>query len=94
MARPTALAKPCPRGPVVTSIPEERQRWARESLHQRQVQVYNQTPVKHNRTIGDVNLGVTRGPRAELTELLEVLHREVVSGEVKHDVLKSAAVGV
>ena len=43
-----------------------------------------------SRTVGVPRLGVTRRQRADLTELLEVVHGELVAHQVQHDVLKGA----
>lgn len=43
-------------------------------------------------TVGVTSFRVTRSQGVELTELLEVVHRELVAQEVEEDVLKRAAV--
>ena len=43
-------------------------------------------------TLGDVNLGVSGGLGPDLSELLEVLDREVVAEHVQHDVLERATI--
>jgi hypothetical protein len=45
-------------------------------------------------TGSDVDFGVTRGDGVDLTESLEVIHGDLVTKEVKHDVLQGAAVKV
>lgn len=40
-------------------------------------------------TGGNTNFGVTGGDRVNLTELLEVLHRDFVASKVKKNVLES-----
>jgi len=40
-------------------------------------------------TVGDTVLGVTWGDGTDLTELLEVIHGDLVAGKVEHDVLQS-----
>jgi len=44
------------------------------------------------RTVGDVNLRVSRSDGTELPELLEILDGELVAEKVKHNVLESATV--
>lgn len=45
-------------------------------------------------TVRDTNLGVTGGDRVDLSERLEVVHRDVVARQVEHDVLQGAGVAV
>jgi len=44
-------------------------------------------------TIGDTVLRVTGGDRADLSELLQVVHGDLVAREVEHDVLEGASAG-
>lgn len=41
-------------------------------------------------TVGDTVLGVTWGDGTDLSELLQVVHLDIVAREVEHDVLQSA----
>ena len=75
MARPTALAIPeVSLGYFETGVPPTLTKRTGGDLN----------------TLGDTVLGVTRGDGTDLSELLEVVHADLVAGQVEHDVLQSA----
>jgi hypothetical protein len=74
MARPTALAKPWPRGPVVTSMPITTLDGVLSEFWRR--------------TIGMASFGVTWCLGVDLTEGFQIIHGELVSEKMKENVLE------
>lgn len=80
MAKPTAFAKPWPRGPVVTSMPAVTSRWEMRDKR-----------TARERTIGMPGFGVTRRLGVYLTKSFEIVHGELVAQEMQEDILEGTS---
>ena len=79
---------------MVTSIPtRERENKVKKVSNGRSCKIGRARRRKEGgRTVGDVNLRVSRSDGSELPELLKILDGELVAEKVEHNVLESATV--